>query len=188
MRDTGKCLEIMQRISLFLRIWNNYYLKANFIFGVILILTLFTIMIPLHNIFNGGLIWPLPWIPAKSFIFAVLTFYMTYMYQSYFGGWSLWGVHLQTRGKKWRYFYTFSAPKSPKTYFLRRRRRHEKFLSTFFEIFVKFVNKNAIKNKSANFFQIFRISHMKFIHFSKMWKKIIAVITVKIYLFSNKID
>merc|ERR1712240_470000 len=27
----------------------------------------------------------------------------------------------------------------------RRRRRREKFLSTFFEIFVKFVNKNAIK-------------------------------------------
>ena len=28
----------------------------------------------------------------------------------------------------------------------RRRRRREKFLSTFFEIFVKFVNKNAIKS------------------------------------------
>ena len=30
--------------------------------------------------------------------------------------------------------------------FLRRRRRRENFLSTFFEIFVKFVNKNAIKS------------------------------------------
>ena len=65
----------------------------------------------------------------------------------------IWGVtplgvwfHLQTRGKKWRYFYTFSAPKAPKTCFSRRRRRREKFLSTFFEIFVKFVNKNAIKS------------------------------------------
>ena len=48
--------------------------------------------------------------------------------------------------KKWRYFYTFSAPKAPKTCFSRRRRRREKFLSTFFEIFVKFVNKNAIKS------------------------------------------
>ena len=32
------------------------------------------------------------------------------------------------------------------THFRRRRRRREKFLSTFFEIFGKFVNKNAIKN------------------------------------------
>merc|ERR1711873_128078 len=45
--------------------------------------------------------------------------------------------------KKWRFIYMFSAPK---TCFSRRRRRREKFLSTFFEIFVKFVNKNAIKS------------------------------------------
>ena len=48
--------------------------------------------------------------------------------------------------KKLGYFYTFSAPKAPKMCFLRRRRRREKFLSTFFEIFGKFVNKNAIKS------------------------------------------
>ena len=48
--------------------------------------------------------------------------------------------------KKLGYFYTFSAPKAPKTCFLQRRRCREKFLSTFFEIFGKFVNKNAIKS------------------------------------------
>ena len=37
--------------------------------------------------------------------------------------------------KKLGCFYTFSAPKAPR-----------KFLNTFFEIFVKFVNKNAIKS------------------------------------------
>ena len=48
--------------------------------------------------------------------------------------------------KKLGFIYTFSAPKAPKTCFPRRRRRREKFLSTFFEIFGKFVNKNAIKS------------------------------------------
>merc|ERR1712163_110202 len=47
--------------------------------------------------------------------------------------------------KKLGYFSTFSAPKAPKMCFLWRRRRRQKFLSTFFEIFGKFVNKNAIK-------------------------------------------
>merc|ERR1712175_52012 len=44
------------------------------------------------------------------------------------------------------YFSTLSAPKAPKVCFSRRRRRREKFLSTFFEIFGKFVNKNEIKS------------------------------------------
>ena len=48
--------------------------------------------------------------------------------------------------KKLGYFYTYSTPKEPKTCFSRHRRLRKKFLSTFFEIFGKFVNKNAIKS------------------------------------------
>ena len=73
---------------------------------------------------------------------------MSDMFQGYLGGGdpSRGGSIYRPGVKKWRYFYTFSAPKAPKMGFLRRRRRREKFLSTFFEIFGKFVNKNAIKS------------------------------------------
>merc|ERR1711873_327671 len=70
--------------------------------------------------------------------------------------------------KKWRYFYTFSAPK---TCFSRRRRRREKFLSTFFEIFVTFVNKNAIK---SDFWVICVEVSRKFSKNPHFWQKSIS--------------
>ena len=71
------------------------------------------------------------------------------MNQRYFGGVdpSKGRGDLSTVGpKKMGYFSTLSAPKAPKVCFSRRRRRREKFLSTFFEIFGKFVDKCAIKS------------------------------------------
>ena len=42
--------------------------------------------------------------------------------------------------------YQGGGAKNGRKGFLRRRRRREKFLSTFFEIFGKFVNRDAIKS------------------------------------------